>query len=75
MLVVLLKTADIVKGAFVDPCEKKLSVYFNSIIASDMALPELAAIDGTDAPADVYFQVSADPGEYSRAREWLHHWR
>ena len=58
-----------------DPCERKLSAFFNHIIESDMALPELTEIDDRNAQADVVFQVSADPGEYTRAREWLHHWR
>lgn len=57
--------------------DRKLSFYFNYIIESDMALPELRDFDigGSNALADVSCQVSIDPREYSRAREWLHHWR
>ncbi|MBU1565213.1 MAG: hypothetical protein KJ630_06255 [Proteobacteria bacterium] len=57
------------------PCKRKLFVFFNYILESDMALPELTDIDDPAALADIYFQVSDDQTEYTRAREWLHHWK
>lgn len=58
-------------------CDRKLSVYFNYLIESDMVLPELTDIEigTTNVQADVLCQVSADPREYFNAREWLHHWK
>ncbi|MFH0783407.1 MAG: hypothetical protein V2B20_15845 [Pseudomonadota bacterium] len=40
-------------------------------------MPELTDfdIDSTNVQADVLCQVSTDPREYLRAREWRHHWK
>lgn len=74
-MVVMLKTAGVVKGAPLWSHDRKLSAYFNYVISSEIALPELTDISGTNALADVVCHVSVDPFEYSRTREWLHHWR
>lgn len=58
-----------------DPCDKNLSAYFNRIIESDIALPELANIDDRNVLADVLFQISTDQSELTKTREWLHHWK
>lgn len=57
--------------------DKRRYIYFNHIIESDIALPELTELIGKDAQirlADVRFQVSSKQGEFTRTREWLHHW-
>ena len=58
-------------------CERRRFTYFNHIIESDIALPELTELTGSAAQKlvpDMSFQVSADESEFLRDREWLHHW-
>ena len=58
-------------------CERRRFTYFNHIIESDIALPELTELTGAVTKSvvpDVSLQVSADQSEFFRDREWLHHW-
>ena len=59
-------------------CDRRRYIYFNHTIESDLTLPELIELIGVDEQnvlPDVSFQVSADQSEFTRSREWLHHWK
>jgi hypothetical protein len=58
-------------------CEKKQFFYFNHIIESEIALPELIKLTDKDSQnkgVDVSFRVSNEQGEMSKTKDWLHHW-
>lgn len=59
------------------PCERRRFAYFNHIIESDIALPELTELTGSvvqNEVLDISFQLSDNQSEFYMDREWLHHW-